>query len=328
MQYANDENGKRIHIDNAKKGNDYFCPVCGGTVIPKQGEFNMWHFAHRQGIDCLDDWNHSDNDMSEWHREWQERFPEINREFIIKKDDEIHRADVCTGNYVIEFQHSPISANEVARRNDFYTSAGYKVIWVFDKIDEWKSKHIIDDDEDSAKFHWKYATKELSRVIPQNNKDVAVLFQFHKGDISLDEDDADYVVKIEWASEENGIANYRCFYIDDYFTPCFSSTDDVQEIMMTKKERLQKRLYGYRPYKEKCSSKISGEPYRHYRCEKENDWHHCKCRQCECNIITEYRTCSDGEKHMFFYCAYPRKVNDFDERLVRDGDQRAPSINT
>lgn len=334
MQYANDENGKRIHIDSAKKCNDYFCPVCGGAVIPKQGEFNMWHFAHRQGIDCLDDWDYSDNDMSEWHREWQERFPEENREVVITNNNETHRADVRIGNYIIEFQHSKISADEVARRNAFYTSAEYKVIWVFDKIDKWKNKCITADEDCEVigafvEYKWKYASTELSSVIPQNSKTVAVLFQLHKADCNIDKDDIDYIVKVELAmTEENGIANYSRFYVDEEFSPYLFSEDGRQEIMMTKKERLQKLLYGYRPYKEKCSSKISGEPYRHYRCEKENDWHHCKCRQCEYNIITEYRTCSDGKKHMFFYCAYPKIVNEFDERLVRDGDQRAPSINT
>lgn len=332
MQYANDENGKRIHIDNAKKGDAYFCPVCGGAVIPKQGEFNMWHFAHRQGIDCLDDWNHSDNDMSEWHREWQERFPEENREFIIKKDDEIHRADVCTGNYVIEFQHSPISANEVARRNDFYTSAGYKVIWVFDKIDKWKNKCITADedcDEIGAfvECEWKYASIELSYVIPQNSKNVAVLFQLHKADCSIDKDDIDYIVKVELAmTEENGIANYSRFYVDEEFNPYLFSEDGRQEIMMTKRERFKKFLSN-KKYTGKCARKIDNHP-SYGLCEKTKTWHHCKCRQCEYNIITEYRTCSDGKKHMFFYCAYPKKVNDFDERLVEIGHQFTPSINT
>lgn len=227
MQYANDENGKRIHIDSAKKGNDYFCPVCGGAVIPKQGEFNMWHFAHRQGIDCLDDWDYSDNDMSEWHREWQERFPEENREFIIRKDDEIHRADIRIGNYIIEFQHSPISADEVACRNDFYTSAGYKVIWVFDKMEEWESDRIQQDYANDDKFHWKYATKELSYVLPQKQHSVAIIFQLCD----------DWLVKVTWAirDDETLNAKYKVFFADTDFEPDLSSERSISHLFLHRK---------------------------------------------------------------------------------------------
>ena len=48
-------------------------------------------------------------------------------------------ADVLINGYVIEFQHSPISRDEIKERNEFYTNCGYKVIWVFDANDKIKN---------------------------------------------------------------------------------------------------------------------------------------------------------------------------------------------
>lgn len=99
MEYAISKDRVRVHAEDAIKGEDYFCPVCGNKVIPRQGEFNAWHFAH-QASSCSDAWHY---DMSEWHKEWQDRFPEDNREVVISNDGETHRADVQIGRFVIEF---------------------------------------------------------------------------------------------------------------------------------------------------------------------------------------------------------------------------------
>ena len=130
MEYALTADHHRVHALDAEKGQEYYCPVCGNQVIPRQGEVNSWHFAHVTS--CVDDWKY---DMSEWHRNWQNRFPESTREVVIEYKGESHRADILTGGYVIEFQHSPITSTEFERRNLFYTKAGYKVIWVFDETE-------------------------------------------------------------------------------------------------------------------------------------------------------------------------------------------------
>lgn len=120
MEYALTADHHRVHAFDAEKGQAYCCPVCGNQVIPRQGEVNSWHFAHVTS--CMDDWKY---DMSEWHRGWQSRFPENVREIVVEHRGECHRADILMGGYVIEFQHSPISAGEFERRNKFYTRAGY-----------------------------------------------------------------------------------------------------------------------------------------------------------------------------------------------------------
>lgn len=115
MEYALTADHHRVHALDAEKGQEYYCPVCGNQVIPRQGEVNSWHFAHVTS--CVDDWKY---DMSEWHRNWQNRFPESTREVVIEYKGESHRADILTGGYVIEFQHSPITSTEFERRNLFY----------------------------------------------------------------------------------------------------------------------------------------------------------------------------------------------------------------
>lgn len=131
MQFAVDENGKRTHIGDALAGRQYFCPCCGGKTVQRRGQKNIAHFAHARGSECSDNWHYEE--MSEWHREWQEKYPVECREVVLEKDGIKHRADVCINGTVIEFQHSPISAKEFNERNAFYTSTGNKLIWLFDE---------------------------------------------------------------------------------------------------------------------------------------------------------------------------------------------------
>ena len=79
MEYALTADHHRVHAFDAEKGQEYYCPVCGNQVIPRQGEVNSWHFAHVTS--CVDDWTY---DMSEWHRNWPNRFPESTREVVIE----------------------------------------------------------------------------------------------------------------------------------------------------------------------------------------------------------------------------------------------------
>ena len=80
--------------------------------------------------------------MSEWHYYMQKRFPEEQREIVVKYMGQTHRADILHRNQIIEFQYSPISTEELEERNDFYNAAGYNVAWVFDVQEQYGSKAI------------------------------------------------------------------------------------------------------------------------------------------------------------------------------------------
>ena len=143
MFVAKDKEGNRVTIEEAARGGEYFCPLCGDRVIvkAKESEAVSEHFAHKNKVEC-DSWRSVANVMSEWHRAWQNCFPKECREVVVQSGGVKHIADVLINNdTVIEFQHSPITAEEIAERNRFYTECGYKVVWVFDADGKIKNKN-------------------------------------------------------------------------------------------------------------------------------------------------------------------------------------------
>ena len=172
MYIAYDENKKRISIENATRPNKYFCPLCGEALIirAEKSLARRKHFAHKSGTVCTEDWSH---DMSEWHLTWQEKFPEECREVVVEKDGVKHRADVLINNIVIEFQHSPITSEEIAKRNAFYLSCGHPVVWVFDA--EGQIKNSVGTTLDPMKCKendlcWKSPKEKFAKPFPQGVK--------------------------------------------------------------------------------------------------------------------------------------------------------------
>lgn len=196
-----DKNGKEVFIEEAINGEEYYCPCCGGILIPKLGEINVHHFAHKNLMDC-DDFT---QDMSEWHIQWQKLFPLRNREVPIEWNGEKHRADVLACGYVIEFQHSPISSKEFIRRNDFYTKAGKHLIWVFDFRDEYNIEYLEANDSGDL-WSWKYAKRFMRDFIPQWNNNITIFFQLND----------DYIYRVSWAIQKNSLDEVEFVEGGDY----------------------------------------------------------------------------------------------------------------
>ena len=136
MFIAVDEQNNKVSITEAENGNNYYCPLCGEKLtLKKNGKIKAQHFAHKPGSDCKD-WG----DMSEWHLDWQEKFPKECREVVMEYNGEKHRADICIEKWklVIEFQHSAISKEDFHKRNSFYMGLGYQMVWVFDATNKIK----------------------------------------------------------------------------------------------------------------------------------------------------------------------------------------------
>ena len=214
MYIAIDDEGKLIDIENAilKPDKRYYCPLCKTELRIKNGNINTSHFAHISVGEC-DTFTY---DMSEWHREWQKEFEIENREVVIEKDGIKHRADVCINDYVVEFQHSRISQKEFDARNDFYTSAGYKVIWIFDFIDEygihkmdcygeWDSKY-----GNGGKYSWKNPCRFMENWNPRTEKNVMIFFQLS------DMEEVGYFEKVTWVIEQYGYSDFRRFFTSYY----------------------------------------------------------------------------------------------------------------
>lgn len=215
MEFALNHNNERVHATDANKQDEYFCPLCREKVVLRSGDYNADHFAHRSS--CKDTWNY---DMSEWHFEWQQQFPKGNQEVVVELDGVKHRADVMACGYVIEFQHSPITADEFNERNQFYLNYGKKVIWVFDLMDEIESCRIDCYDEwrgtndNGGKYKWSYPKRFLQNYLPQADKDIVVFFQFSESKHSDKEES--YMERVTWAIEEGGNSNFKRFCTSYY----------------------------------------------------------------------------------------------------------------
>lgn len=120
MQFANVGNLTRIGATPGLKGT---CPSCGAAVIAKCGHVNVWHWAHVD-LNCP----FEREPETQWHRNWKSIFPADWCEVPIGS----LRADVRTSRgVVIEFQNSPISYDEILKRE-----AGYgKMAWVLNGRD-------------------------------------------------------------------------------------------------------------------------------------------------------------------------------------------------
>lgn len=185
MFIANDENGIRTGISEASVECEYFCPLCNGPLIQKRGKVKINHFAHKQGCEC-DSWHY---DMSEWHREWQNHFPMECREVVIERDGKKHRADVLINNTVVEFQHSSLSREEFQERNQFYSEAGYKIVWLFDiqeRVNQRNVFRLLSDDND--KYCWKWAPHVFDGYFPGESK---IIVYWQLGPVS----EADHGIK-------------------------------------------------------------------------------------------------------------------------------------
>lgn len=178
MRIALDDNQNRIFIDDAIAKHDYFCPSCGAPLLQRKGEIRQHHFSHQPNYFCTDSWER-EYDMSAWHYEWQNRFPENNQEILLTWGETKHRADVLIGRTVIEFQRSSLSSTQFNNRNNFYQSLGYKIIWVFDLIESYSNNKLTCfEKEDIKHFQWTRPRKTFNDFDIINGQ-VELFFQIH-----------------------------------------------------------------------------------------------------------------------------------------------------
>jgi predicted RNA-binding Zn-ribbon protein involved in translation (DUF1610 family) len=52
FSFAEDDNGKIIHINNTSSEVNYFCPECKKKFILKKGNIRKHHFAHKNSSNC------------------------------------------------------------------------------------------------------------------------------------------------------------------------------------------------------------------------------------------------------------------------------------
>lgn len=269
MEFALDKDGNRVYADKLLKddleGKEFFCPLCGEKLFPRLGKIYVHHFAHFGDTEC-DPWHY---DMSEWHKEWQNEFPEENREVIIKHEDEVHRADVCIGNKVIEFQHSPMSNTEFLERSRFYIEAGYEVYWLFDVIEQFSSGRLRYDSRRDDLLIWKHPWHTFDEF---NLKKEAPKVFLQLGERTLDSGN---IQEVTWMTPDND----RIIVDNDNNR----TYEEFLELFMPKEETKQEQpelslidIHDCLP-----EEKIDGEYC--VKCPlKDNDWENYEnCQACE-----------------------------------------------
>lgn len=210
-----DQNGTIYTVSKADivKPESLFCPFCMQPVFSRHFLDRIDHFAHyKENSFCG---YKLENDMSEWHIQWQERFPEDCREVILKRNGKVHIADVLIGNLVIEFQHSKISIDNFRDRNDFYNSLGYSVIWIFDIMDDYYSDNITCFE--GERYNWNNPPK-LFREMSLKNENAVIYFQF-------DSDERVCLSRISSSYQQ-----FKLFYTD---SKCAFSIGDFVKYTMT-----------------------------------------------------------------------------------------------
>ncbi len=195
MLFAVDYNDNRIHVDDTHSNQEYFCPGCGAPLIVRRGEERIHHFAHKSNHICNDSWESERcYETSEWHTEWQKKFPCDNQEVKLSLGQTTHRADVLINRTVVEFQRSIISPQHFDDRNNFYLNLGYKVIWLFDLSEQYEKGELYYDVKgEGLSFNWKRPKKTFNAFNVKSGN-IEVFFQIKESDI-------DSIVRVMEVSE-------------------------------------------------------------------------------------------------------------------------------
>jgi hypothetical protein len=152
-------NGKQIHIDEFDKKTTPYCEN-GHELCGAQGMLNGWHFRHILSSDVI-------SLMTEWHIEWQTHFSQTEIKFNkIENQNNNRRADIVQGKYVVEIQHSPISKDEVDKRNFDYLLHDKQVLWIING-----SNMDINEDVLTIDSSWKSESFQGCEFIYINKND-------------------------------------------------------------------------------------------------------------------------------------------------------------
>lgn len=198
MLYAN-YNEEKIRPQRNIKAT---CPYCGDEVVPKMGNIKTHHWSHTSKNSCP-----NSKGMTEWHINWQLKFNKKNVEVRHSKwPDNI--ADLVIGDVdsedyvVVEFQHSPISYDDILNRRDSYNN----LIWVLDYTKDNKvsprnfsssEQNVLYDYGEYLKSYlkgkiWKFKINKIEELGYVN------FFKFIHKEYVKEEKQKDYEANVKW----------------------------------------------------------------------------------------------------------------------------------
>lgn len=111
--------------EEIKNGKKFLVCKNNHELIKYKSEIRKSHFRHKNSDDT------GGQPMTEWHANWQSYFKNTEVNFPrLLNGIKNRRADVVIGDYVLEFQHSMISKNEVENRCKDYMLHNKKIYWI------------------------------------------------------------------------------------------------------------------------------------------------------------------------------------------------------
>lgn len=195
MLIAHNVNLELVRADRCGSGEQFYCPACKNKVILKQGSIKRPHFAHLNVSDCE---TFSENE-SLLHLESKYLLEKTGRELgwnctLEKVFSNIsQRADlfIQSGDQslAIEFQQSPISDEEIFKRNSGYERIGLPFVWLLGPnypINKLK-EHTAAKFSDRSGHIFCFDAKDNIRILKDFKKRdfLSLSFQIAKLDIKL-----------------------------------------------------------------------------------------------------------------------------------------------
>lgn len=166
MLFGYNDNDEKLRPSPGARSN---CMHCGGELIAKCGEINVWHWAHKTLTNC------EGSEETIWHMDWKSHFNPENIEMPLVKDDVRKIADLITdGGMVVEFQNSPITPEEIRFRERFYG----KMIWVFNADDAYYNDrletfiNVKDKKTTKDRYYYTFCWKHARKTVLACNKPV------------------------------------------------------------------------------------------------------------------------------------------------------------
>ncbi len=163
-------NNETKDITNAKSGEIGECLVCKKFVIAKRGEIKAIHWAHVGNESVYDIESHN-----EWHISWKKFFERIGYTTEKKFGNFIADAYNSKTSTVIEYQHSPITSQEIVDRCKHHKNENRNIKWIFDYTNKYKDGHVelykkndINNCEFCYEFVIKWAIKSYTQGIFNN----------------------------------------------------------------------------------------------------------------------------------------------------------------
>lgn len=138
MLSALNKNNEKINAKNATRNNEYFCPVCGESLILKQGTIYVPHFAHKANSNCYYSINESRNHMV---------MKEIIREYVLRNNNVVHNEfeymlKFPNGKYLIADYYA-----EIKHKGKIFKTA-FEIVEAHDNYDDFEAKNVMYFDND------------------------------------------------------------------------------------------------------------------------------------------------------------------------------------